>query len=1512
MSLDTRHDGLLNAIEDVERQSLAWGDVDGSISPEEAVALAEPLFGDDAEGAVEALIEAALLFVFDSPGIGERYRSRFSETVRLLARTRQIFDGESWRGAPPLVADFRVDLRPRRYARRDLVRAEAADRMGSLTPLQRAVWETVAPERLAAFQLRAAEALLAVGDSDRGTIVTAGTGSGKTLAFYLPVFMRLADQVEAADAWVKALAIYPRNELLKDQLTEAYRNAGRCAAVLRAAKGRPIRLGTYYGDTPRRADVASLKRWPARGTDFLCPFLRCDCGGEFRWLRADVEARRERLTCAVCGATSDEERLSLTRDSQARRPPDILFTTTEMVNRSLSDPRRFELFGVGRSRWRRPTFLLLDEAHTYTGVSGAQAALTLRRWRALHGGPLLWIGLSATLTEAPKFFADLTGLDVARVTEIAPSDDEMHDEGREYQIALRGDPASRASLLSTSIQSLMLLGRVLDAPQGRSEGRFGRRVFAFTDDLDVTHRLYDDLRDAEAYDRWGRPDGQRRPLAVMRAKDIPGFPTESDEERRARDSDGQRWRLPEAVGRQLATRLVVGRTTGRDPGVDGRADVIIATSALEVGFNDPLVGAVLQHKAPRSFASFLQRRGRAGRNRTMRPLTVTVLSDYGRDRHLFQSFEHLFDPALAPQSLPVKNQYILRMQAAFSLLDWIAQQPLPSQARPGSVWQTASRPYDANWDNRVWADHVRNQVALLVRGDEASIANLRAHLRHGLGVNESTVERLLWEPPRSLLLEVAPTLLSRLYREWQLAWPVDGKSEERFTPDHPMPEFVPRALFADLNLPEVEFILPAATRLAEETIETLPIHQALAQLAPGRVTRRFGDTYSGLAHWSPLPAGVDFYSLPVSTYAEHSEFVGHFSGRGPDGLVDRDVYRPWRVRLLSADPNVVKPTSNAAMIWASGFETYGLPVEISSPARTAWRGLVRYVHLHLQQYRASIGVRRFALGARSEVRRGSDVRQVVDVGFTDAAGTPAAIGFAFETDGLSIGLTLPSRATLEERKFEPSLERGLRSAHLRRLVQVDGFLPRDSNDFQRGWLRDVYLLTVAARALEHGVSLAVANAGHALADDPAAYDAVLDALFGVQSATPIAIYDDGGHTDNPDEPNPDTAGHRRSQQNRLDRLRHDLSERLADRDVRVRLSANLGEAQSSGNKWAMFLRDTLETTLADALLAAVTVAAPRHVATETLVTDIDSDGSCVDQVVLRLTETTVGGGGVLQAIAEPFATEPRALFGALEAALEPDDLELASTTLARAYRICTESPEIAALVERVRGALGHSERSAARTTLLAALQASGLDIGRAAVVSLNARLLASAMRPEHDALVRGLLDFWDRVEASVGMEFEPREIAVLAASDPGIRTLSAAASLANDDAPVGARVALLASLLWPRTSTLRREGLTSYNPYRPRTRSEPALVRALLLDTDDPVVRLDLEDWEVAVLQRLETTGTARLAVPLEARSLLRAALVRLPATPVAVGALTLYPTLERVSRDETQLLATFVLKEQV
>ena len=118
--------------------------------------------------------------------------------------------------------------------------------------------------------------------------------------------------------------------------------------------------------------------------------------------------------------------------------------------------------------------------------------------------------------------ARLTGIAPSRIAEIRPADHDLEARGMEYMLALRGNPMSGTALLSTSIQTLMLLRRVLDLPGGApSENAFGSRVFAFTDDLDVTNRLYYNLLDAEGRTFDDRPRPGRESLASLRRPDLP-------------------------------------------------------------------------------------------------------------------------------------------------------------------------------------------------------------------------------------------------------------------------------------------------------------------------------------------------------------------------------------------------------------------------------------------------------------------------------------------------------------------------------------------------------------------------------------------------------------------------------------------------------------------------------------------------------------------------------------------------------------------------------------------------------------------------------------------------------------------------------------------------------------------------------------------------------------------------------------------------------------------------------
>lgn len=1515
---------VLDRIEAIEMRSLEWGFTDGSLSEDEAFELGDQVceaagvIGADGQDLVEELIDAKLIFEMASVGGDVRIRSRFAEMMRLLAANRQLFPNKPWQGAPSLVADFRVDCRPRRFPKRlrlpaDILAEHEAMLGGS--QLRQDLWRALTARdgmKLAGFQERAALRLSAATD-DGGTIVTAGTGSGKTIAFYLPGMIRIGETI-GADHWVKAIAIYPRIELLKDQFAEAFRMARTIDQTLAAHGRRPLIIGALFGKTPTRATRQELtdKSWVRRGEDFVCPWMRCPrCDSELIWRGVDIAAGAERLNCvqAGCGEAIGDDQIVLTRARLQQTPPDILFTTTEILNQRLSDHWMRGLFGVGLPAARKPFLALLDEVHTYEGGTGAQAALTLRRWRHLLAAPISWVGLSATLGEAARFFSDLTGAALDDVVEISPTPEDFEEQGAEYQILLRGDPASRASLLSTTIQTSMLLPRLLDPPGASGvSGAFGRRAFLFTDDLDVTNRLYDDLRDAEAFTIFGRPDAARMPLANIRR---------GGADAAVRDVEGQRWRICEDIGHPLDRRLIVGRTTSQDAGVNQAANIVVATAALEVGFNDPFVGAVIQHKAPRGMASFLQRKGRAGRDRAMRPITLTVLSDYGRDRAFYQAFEHLFDPSLEPQYLPIRNPYVMKIQAVFALFDWLAA--TTAGFEKAWQWNLLSRPLpQASPAERTVLDRTRAKLTQLVQGDTAAIDDLRTYLMGALGIDRAAAETLLWEAPRSLLLEAVPTLVRRLFRGWQLAIPNGTATLDLQVDYHPLPDFVPRNLFSDLSLPEVRAIIPPATVNHEERVEQMPILQALNQFVPGRVTRRFAHERGALSHWIPVDPAFPEQSRRISDYALDHEFVGNFTGSlndqvgGPPLL----VFRPWTVRLERVSRTEALPSSNARLVWQSDIVPNGDALGVPVPTRSEWRHHVRAIDFHLHRFRSSVSVRRFAGTAQANVRTLQDDFPVT-LTFTSDDDRPAAVGFELEVDGFRLDIALPYADMLDRDRLPPDILAASKLAYLRDLIRLDAELPDDLNQFQREWLVQFMLSALLADAANNDRPLEESIAD--LLDDDrieSVFGAVMDLVFGAMPPSPPdsddtedGDADDGGDGSGGYPPGAaGTGAGGRLQQALLLQLRRPI--------VRSRLRA-LAEQLVAVDpaRFSAWLRRLILETLGEAMLQACIASAPRQATVDTLLVDIRDDATS-DVASVWISETTLGGAGVLEAFADRFAAEPRLFFSALDAALAPSDLELVDGSLREILTLSSSDAAIGDQVALLRATNSHGERAILWRTLSHTLaQRGGIDLSHALSISLNNRLLRAGSGPQLDRLLLDLQSHWDATQIRFGIAIGLREYAYIASRDATLANAVRSFLAATLPAAAIGHVTILSaitSLLWPRANEVRQRILQSYNPFRQTRSTDPAVVRHLLLSRAITTIAFSDTDWEAQLTTAFEAQGTARLAADAAEARLYRAALVRLAATPVSVGVLQFFPAIERVERADGRIFTTLTLREQV
>ena len=155
----------------------------------------------------------------------------------------------------------------------------------------------------------------------RTIVVTTGTGSGKTECFMIPVLQDLAKNNEKD--CVQAIFIYPLNALMKSQQK---RIDAWCKAL-----PEKVTYAIYNGETDEKR--------PDRKTKPFYPQL-------------------------------------VTRSQIRETPPQILFTNPTMLNYMLvrAADRQILEKSQGKLKW-----ILLDEAHTYTGSSAAELSLQIRR-----------------------------------------------------------------------------------------------------------------------------------------------------------------------------------------------------------------------------------------------------------------------------------------------------------------------------------------------------------------------------------------------------------------------------------------------------------------------------------------------------------------------------------------------------------------------------------------------------------------------------------------------------------------------------------------------------------------------------------------------------------------------------------------------------------------------------------------------------------------------------------------------------------------------------------------------------------------------------------------------------------------------------------------------------------------------------------------------------------------------------------------------------------------------------
>lgn len=227
-------------------------------------------------------------------------------------------------------------------------------------------------------------------------VVTTGTGSGKTECFMLPLVSDL--KAQPSPGQIKAIFLYPLNALMEDQ-------KDRLQELL---NGTNLRFAVYNGNLPSDD-----------GASAATPKLRAQL------IRQVTEERKKYPNIVP------------TRKELWNMPPDIILTNPTMLEYMLLRNKDQHLFTPDTLRW-----IVIDEAHTFTGAGAAELAMLLRRvldaFSINNPDDIRFATSSATIGNASstaqknkdivKFIKDITGsskvmaIDGQRVFKTLPTD----------------------------------------------------------------------------------------------------------------------------------------------------------------------------------------------------------------------------------------------------------------------------------------------------------------------------------------------------------------------------------------------------------------------------------------------------------------------------------------------------------------------------------------------------------------------------------------------------------------------------------------------------------------------------------------------------------------------------------------------------------------------------------------------------------------------------------------------------------------------------------------------------------------------------------------------------------------------------------------------------------------------------------------------------------------------------------------------------------------------------------
>ena len=169
-------------------------------------------------------------------------------------------------------------------------------------------------------------------------VVTTGTGSGKTECFMLPLVKDLINENRKAKSSgkIEALFLYPLNALMEDQKERLHK----------LLYGTGLTFASYNSNLPKKE------------------FEGDDLSEYEKDVNKSIRAEKEKYPDTIIP----------TREELHNCPPNILLTNPSMLEYMLMRNNDQHLFTEGSLKW-----IIIDEAHTYSGAAAIELAMLIRR-----------------------------------------------------------------------------------------------------------------------------------------------------------------------------------------------------------------------------------------------------------------------------------------------------------------------------------------------------------------------------------------------------------------------------------------------------------------------------------------------------------------------------------------------------------------------------------------------------------------------------------------------------------------------------------------------------------------------------------------------------------------------------------------------------------------------------------------------------------------------------------------------------------------------------------------------------------------------------------------------------------------------------------------------------------------------------------------------------------------------------------------------------------------------------